>query len=428
MKIDTLALVTLTGFLSISSSYAMEKAFDPNGQYLFGDWQGQRTALEQKGIKFEANVRTDTVYLADGGYDADHAETSAQELLGVSIDFEKLMGWQGLSFQIVATARNGESLSADHIQDPSAPMLSNTQSMFGRGNQDSRLTVLTFEKNFKDLGLSIKAGRMGMGIDFDYMPCDFENLAFCAAQMKWQNQFWKNAPVAQWGARIKYELAPQWSASIGVFESNPDDSNAKLEEQGWSMDSKHADGVTLPVELLWKPKLFQDQLAGTYRFGAFYNTSDDPINQKDIKTNAPENRTFGGWIAIEQQLTAKHGTGKQGLHGFANFTWHDRATTKVDQSQQIGMKYYGVWDAQPNDFLGFAVNRTQLNQRFREGQMAQGNQQFNAEAEYNIELNYNAYVTPWLSLLPNLQYIVHPGGTRNVNNAFVVGIGSKIVF
>ena len=427
MKTQLWASCAILGLSSLSNSYA-EAVFDPQGRYMFGDWGGLRDSLQDRGIKFEASLRTDTVYLADGGADADHAETSAQELLGFSIDFEKWLGWRGWTLHMVATARNGESLSADHIQDPSAPMLSNTQSMFGRGNQDSRLTVFTIEKNFKEIGLSIKAGRMGMGIDFDYMPCDFENLAFCAAQMKWQNQFWKNAPVAQWGARIKYDFLPDWSASVGVFESNPDDSNAKLEEQGWSMDSKHADGVTIPFEILWHPQLFKADLAGTYRFGAFYNNSDEAVNQKDIKTNDPKNRTFGGWVAIEQQLTAKHGEGKTGLHGFANFTWHDRITTKVDHSQQIGVKYYGLWDSQPNDFLGFAVNRTHLNRRFIEGQVAQGKHQFNGEAEYNIELNYSYNVTKWMMLIPNVQYIVHPGGTHNVDNALVVGMGSKWIF
>lgn len=427
MNQSTLALFALLGLCGISYTHA-EHMLDPKGQYMLGDWGGVRTSLKEKGIKFDANVRTDSVYLADGGYDPDHAEHSAQELLGATIDFEKLLGWEGVTLHMVATARNGESLSAKHIQDPSAPMLSNTQSMYGRGNQDSRLTLFTVEKTFKDLGLHIKAGRMGMGVDFNYMPCDFENLAFCAAQMKWQGQFWKNPPVSQWGARVKYDITPEWSASLGVYEFNPDDSNAQAEEQGWSMDSDHADGITVPFELMWSPRLFKADLMGTYRFGAFYNNANDPKNQKDIKTNAPENRTFGGWVAIEQQLTAKHGTGKQGLHGFANFTWHDRITTKIDDSQQIGIKYYGLWDSQPHDFLGFGVNRTHLNRRFVEGQKAMGNQQFNAEAEYNMELNYNYYITPWLSVLPNLQYIIHPGGTHNVDHAFVVGMGTKVVF
>ena len=45
-----------------------EQMLDVHGQYLFGDWQGKRTELAQKGIKFEANALTDTNYLADGGW------------------------------------------------------------------------------------------------------------------------------------------------------------------------------------------------------------------------------------------------------------------------------------------------------------------------------------------------------------------------
>lgn len=424
-KLNFALMAFFTGMTSVHA----ESAFDPNGQYLFGDWNGKRTELVNQGIKFEANILADTAYLAEGGRDdGQDPLSSAQLWLGTQLDMQKLAGWNDVTVRAVMTARQGQSTSVRDLQDPSAPQLANAQGTFGRGNQDSRLTELSIEKNFKEQGISIKVGRLGLGMDFNVMACDFASTAFCAAQMgKWQGGIWMNTPVAQWGGRVKYHVTPELAAQVGVYEYNPDNGNAKAEGQGWSLDTDHADGVSIPVELVWMPKQAINGLAGSYRIGGMYNTADNPENQFDVakgKVNGkgihPEDRTFGGWIAIEQQLTST-GAGRQGLHSFANFTWHDRVTTKVDNSQQIGVKYMGLVKSHPNDILGLAVNRVHVNNRLNQ-------QVFDASAEYNVELNYSYNPTKWLMLRPNLQYVINPGSTNRVDDALVLGLSTKVVF
>lgn len=417
-----LSLALLPFMVAMTSAQA-ESAFDPQGQYLLGDWDGKRTELAQQGIKFEANILTDTAYLAEGGRNegADPL-TSAQLWLGTQLDMEKLAGWDGVTVRAVATARQGQSTSVRDLQG-NAPHMANVQGTFGRGNQDSRLSELSIEKTFKDQGLSIKAGRLGLGMDFNVMACDFASTAFCAAQMgKWQGNIWMNTPVSQWGARVKQQLNPEVAVQVGVYEFNPDNGNGKAEGQGWSLDTDHADGVTIPAEVVWTPKSLINGLPGSYRVGGMYNTADDIANQKDIATGEGKNRTFAGWLAIEQQLTST-GSGRQGLHSFANFTWHDRDTNKVDNSQQIGVKYIGLVDSQPNDILGLAVNRVHVNDRFTDSRPA-----FDASAEYNIELNYSYNATKWLMLRPNLQYVVNPGSSNQVDNALVLGLTTRVIF
>ncbi|PJI31840.1 carbohydrate porin [Acinetobacter pseudolwoffii] len=421
MKYLGFALLPLMAAMTTAQA---ESAFDPQSQYLLGGWNGQRTELAQQGIKFEANLLTDTAYLADGGRNAGADPlTSAQLWLGTQLDLEKLAGWNGVTVRAAMSARQGQSTSIRDLQDPSAPQMANAQGTFGRGNQDSRLSELSIEKNYKEQGLSIKAGRLGLGMDFNVMACDFASTAFCAAQMgKWQGNIWMNTPVSQWGARIKQQLNPELAVQVGVYEFNPDNGNGAKEDQGWSLDTEHADGVTIPAEIVWTPKSLINNLPGSYRVGGMYNTADDPINQKDIVTGQAEDRTFAGWLAIEQQLTST-GQGRQGLHSFANFTWHDRVTNKVDHSQQLGVKYISLLDSQPNDILGLAVNRVHVNNRFADSRPA-----FNADAEYNIELNYSYNATKWLMLRPNLQYVVNPGATNNVDNALLLGLTSRIIF
>lgn len=420
MKKLSLALLPL---MAAMTSAQAESAFDSQGQYLLGDWNGKRTELAQQGVKFEANLLTDTAYLADGGRNegADPL-TSAQLWLGTQLDMEKLAGWDGVTVRAVATARQGQSTSVRDLQGDAAQW-ANVQGTFGRGNQHSRLTELSIEKNYKDQGLSIKAGRLGLGMDFNVMACDFASTAFCAAQMgKWQGNIWMNTPVAQWGARVKQQLNPEVAVQVGVYEFNPDNGNGAKEGQGWSLDTDNADGVTIPAEMIWTPKSLVNGLPGSYRVGGMYNTADDVANQKDVATGEGKNRTFAGWLAVEQQLTST-GSGRQGLHSFANFTWHDRDTNKVDNSQQLGLKYIGLVDSQPNDILGLAVNRVHVNDRFADSRPV-----YDASAEYNIELNYSYNATKWLMLRPNLQYVINPGSINQVDNALVLGLTTRVVF
>ncbi len=422
MKKTALSMLAVTVATLMSQVHA-EKAFDLNGQTLTGDWNGTRTELADKGIKFDANIATDGSYLADGGYDPKGSPTFAmQALVGTTLDMGKLVGWSGTTFRMAVTARQGESTTLRGIQDPAAPQFANSQANYGRGNTGTRLSEFYIDKHF-DSGLGIRVGRMGLGTEFNVMACDFQGNAFCAAQMgKWQGKLWYNTPVSQWGARVKYQLNPELFGQVGVFEYNPDNA---LEGKGWNLGTKNADGVNVLSEIVWSPEKAFNNLPGSYRFGVLYNTADDPKNQYDVAYKAGtvgEDRSYGGWITFEQQLTST-GTGRRGLHSFGNFTFHDRTTTQVDNSQQLGLKYIGLFDSHPNDIIGFAVNRVHVNNRYRDIKPL-----LNENAEYNMELNYSYYPAKWLMLRPLLQYVIHPGATNKVDNALVIGLGSKIIF
>ncbi|ENV46405.1 hypothetical protein P255_00544 [Acinetobacter brisouii CIP 110357] len=398
-----------------------ENLFDANRTNLTGDWNGERTALADKGIKFDASSNLDIAYLADGGYKPRQEPTYVSQLsLGSTLDLEKMMDLKGVSVRALIMARQGQSVSVEQISDPHAPQLANVQANYGRGNSGTRLAELSIEKSFSNAGTSIRVGRFAMGTYFNVMSCDFQNNSFCGAQMgKWQGSKWINAPVSQWAVMSKYNFTPEAYIQLGVFEYNP----KNLEEsEGWNFGTKDADGVNIPVEFVWQPKQAINNLSGIYRIGAFYNTANDLKNQKDIVTGEPKSHTYGVWGVVEQQLTQKDLT-NQGLYGFMNFSFHDRTTNKVENMQQVGLKYIGLLDRHPNDILGLAINRIHVSNRYR-----QVHQNINADAEYNIEMNYSYFPTKWLMLRPNIQYVVNPGATNHVNNALVLGLSSKIVF
>lgn len=421
MKLTTKMLCSSAGLIFTLAQSHATTVLDPKGDYLLGDWNGTRSSLAEQGIKFDANITVDTAYLVDGGYNDQQDPTYTSQLwLGSHWDLEKLLGWDGVSVRTIVTARQGQSVSVEQLSDPLAPQMGNVQASYGRGNSGSRLSEFSIEKQFKDNGVSVRLGRFGMGTYFNVMSCDFQNTSFCTAQMgKWQGSSWYNIPVSQWAGMLKYQIHPELYAQFAIFEFNP--TNIK-ENEGWNLSTSNADGVTAPVELVWQPKHAVNDLAGSYRVGMMYNTADNIENQKDIVTGEAKDHTSGAWFVAEQQLTSR-GSGKQGLHGFMNLSFHDESTNKIDNMQQVGLKYIGVLENRENDILGFGLNRIHVSDRYREH-----SSRINKEAEYNIELNYSYYPTKWAMLRPNIQYVVNPGATSHVDNALVLGLTSRLTF
>jgi hypothetical protein len=80
-------------------------------QYLFGDWGGKRTALEEKGVKF------DFFYIAD--LEANPSGALQQTKAGwerirgtIDINFDELLKWQGLRFHATGLWQVGANLGA----------------------------------------------------------------------------------------------------------------------------------------------------------------------------------------------------------------------------------------------------------------------------------------------------------------------------
>ncbi|MCY1443843.1 Porin B [compost metagenome] len=95
--------------------------------------------------------------------------------------------------------------------------------------------------------------------------------------------------------------------------------------------------------------------------------------------------------------------------------------------------YKGPFDARPKDDIGIGFARIHVNDDVKKNAEllnaanGVGNYQdplFSPlrTTEYNYELNYGFHVTNWLTVRPNLQYITHPGGVDEVDNALVAGL------
>ena len=113
----------------------------------------------------------------------------------------------------------------------------------------------------------------------------------------------------------------------------------------------------------------------------------------------------------------------QGLSVFFNATLADRATSTNDNQFATGLFYTGLLRSRPKDDFELAIARTHVNSRTWIG-LPPGAARPNSE--YAAEIDYGVHATGWLTLRPNLQYIVDPGGLSSKTNVVIVGMKGSV--
>ncbi|MEB3782144.1 carbohydrate porin [Pseudomonas paracarnis] len=429
--------------LVLSANAMAADAFSADSKWMTGDWGGERTKLIEQGIDIKADYVGEMGYNAHGGYNDDKTGRYSDQFgLGVALDLQKLWGWDNTQAKIQLTNRNGQNISNDRIGDPRAGTLSSSQEVYGRGHM-VRLTQFWIQHQMFDNKLDVKLGYFGEGEDFNTFPCDFQNLSFCGSQVGNYVNTWYNWPVAQAAIRVKYNITPELYAQIGAYNQNP----SQLEHgNGFKLSGSGTKGTVIPVELVWSPKV--NNLPGEYRVGFYKSAADAPdvredVNGNDAVLSGADFRTRsskkGYWFVAQQQLTTHNGDASRGLNIAANATFHDKETNLVDNYQSLMLVYKGPFDARPKDDVGIGVARLHVNNDVKKnsellndarGVSDYGNPLYTPirETEYNVELNYGFHVTNWLTVRPNLQYVVQPGGVDKVDNALVAGLKIQSTF
>jgi len=406
----------------------------PFGDTLTGDWGGWRSRLFEDGFNFTFGYTTETAANLQGGTNEGVRYTD-QWTLGATLDLDKLLGLNGARIQITLTDRNGRSLSNDeHLGS-----LQEVQEVFGRG-QTWRITQFWYDQAYFDKALDWKIGRLTVGEDFASFSCDFMNLAFCGSQPgNVVGSYWFNWPVSQWATRLKAALPSFGYVQLGAYEVNPGYlSRSYAFNPG---DPPGATGALIPAEIGWLPSFGARQQSGSYKFGAWYNTSKTPDVVENtegqplvVDGGQPRGRdgAYGAYINFVQKLTTPSpGQPDRGLSAFLNVTIADRQTATLDNQIATGIKYVGLFDSRPRDDIALAFARTHVNSRVRAAEELENAAGLGPvplqSAEYETELYYTVHATDWLNLRPNIQYIHQPGGIRQTDDV-ILGLKTALRF
>lgn len=186
----------------------------------------------------------------------------------MTLDLDKLLELNQAQFKIAITDRNGRSLSADaHLDD-----LQQVQEVYG-SNQTWYWSQFWYDQKYPNGKLDWKIGRVSPGEDFAAFSCEFMNFTFCGSSPgNIAVSVWYNWPVSQLASRVRVNMDFGY-LQLGAFEVNP---SYLLTQYALDLkDPAGATGLLAPFEIGWVPT-FGGGLRGSYKFGAWYNSSKAP--------------------------------------------------------------------------------------------------------------------------------------------------------
>jgi len=410
------------------------------GDALTGDWWGTRNWMDKDtGIEFSGTYTTDLAGNPVGGMEQGFTYTD-NIAFGAKLDLEKLVGWNGATFTIAATDRNGTSLSQNYIGNQFT-----VQQIFG--GQTIILTGLHLTQRLLDDKMEIKVGRFSAGDDFASSPLYWlymNNGIDGNPQALPVNASFSAYPWASWAARVRFEPSPDWNAMFGLYQVSNKTFNRYL--HGVNLSFEPTDGVMFLGQVGWTPEFFRRPvkrvetereeneelseaeenmhgLPGHYWFGAYYSTWEyAQFGSTQSAANA-----YGFYWHADQKFYEEAPGSDQGLTLWTAFVLSPQENiAKIPFQWNCGVAYQGVVPQRDEDIAMFGLAYGSFSDDYGNAGNAYNGDPVSYEMA--LEWGYRIQFNRFLYAQPNIQYIVQPGGTGSIPDAFVLGMQIGVTF
>jgi len=405
----------------------------PTSDYLTGSWNGLRDRWSEAGFVFKLNYTAEPMFNVDGGEVL--GGTYAHNIgLDFVMDLERLVGLPSTSLLVKLSKRDGDSVSADFVAPSEGGNTFTVQELYG--GQVFKVANVQFNTKLVDDRLDLAYGRLVANDDFlrSDLYCQFVNNAFCGSPKPvcLQDPFTFTAyPTATWGGRLRYDTPSRaWTLQAAIYDGDPelkggDPLSTSHNEHGlsWGLGNN---GVTLAAEVHYHVNRDADTaLPGVYKLGGFYLTGD----YRDLSSVDDDTVSGNGmlWLLADQMLYRAAPGSPRGLSAFGAlvFSLTDEAN-QMSSYFNAGLVYEGLFAARPRDRTGLAVSTGWYSDAWNDGLKAAGSPEKDYEAA--IELNHGFVLGRGILIQPDIQYIIRPAGTGDIDNAFLVGARVSVDF
>lgn len=326
--------------------------------------------------------------------------------------FDLGVNWNTEAFGTPLTARfavmymGGDAISGDFVGDLQG--LNNIEAPPGW-----RLYESWVEFHFGETAGTLRAGVLDLNAEFDTPVTQglFTGSPFGVGTELSQTgergpAIW---PFTGLGIRAAGELSDGLTWRFGVYDGAPGSENDSFTSMKLSSD----EGALLIGELEYSSERFHKISFGSWAYTAAF----EPIDAAMQPDAAHSHGNHGFYATIDLAL---------GVIGDVGFDAALRAGTApetfnvVDRYAGAAITTSNFWPARPGDTLGLGIAWAHAGSPFRDLSEFEGHPA--ASAETLIELVYRAEITPWLSLLPVVQFVNNPGAMSAVDDSWVAGL------
>lgn len=421
-RVFALGLAALAGAGACPAQWLRDRA---DQDTMTGNWGGARTRWKDAGVSIFATYGVNLAGNPIGGLT--HGVTYVDDQSwGADFDLGRLAKLPGTAVRLSFNNRDGQNLSSDAIG-----ALFAVQQLYG-GGEIPRLMELAISQDFFGGRLNVRLGRVLGAGDFATSPlyCEYMNQSLCGNLGNLgSNIVFSFYPVASWGGRVKWKPDEHWLVQAGVFESNP----TLNSRNGFDWSTAGAIG-TVTIGEIWYIRGGTEK-PGHYKLGAYHSSADAPDLYFDAEGGsyvesglppATHPGKSGVYLLADQALTRKAEAGNQGLTALGGLSFASETTNTMPFLFFLGLQYTGLIEGRPDDVVGFSVTQGRISANLANTQRLEG--QPPQDAETLFELNYSMHLANWFVFEPNLQYIVTPGATGQIPNAFVLGLQTSLTF
>jgi len=418
--------------------------------YLLGTWGGLRSTLSSNGVDFEFFYVGSGPMNLSGGLERG-AIYQGGLLMDMTLDSQKLLGYEGGTFNVSSIWLNGQKPFSDRfVGDLNKVNLVDFPNSF-------RLWELWYEQKFLDNKVSIKFGQMSIDRDFivpEYYnglaSINFINQTFFYPTMAFNvydqpffpvgHHALASTPYGAPGVRLRVDPCERAYVQVGAYDGNPDfsDSGTRVKLSGDEgaliygevtlkiNQTKEAKGPPGNLKLggYYHTDDFYDMYQGTFNaFDNFLAASHVPLPPLSRGLAKTHSGNYGIYFLDDQMLWSENDTNdiaNQGLVGFFRVATAPKDRNLAQFGIDGGLVYKGLIPTRDWDTLGIAGSYLEISDDLRRAQRDINNQlssfgvpaPFRHRADYEavFELSYKAQMTAWWTLEPSLQRVFHPGG------------------
>ena len=389
---------------------------------LTGDWLGLRSSLEERGVAFGFDYTFDVLGVVAGGASRKVATLGDWDLT-LTVDAERLIGWQGASFFVYGLGTGGRNPSkyagaaqaVDNIEAPDTWKL--YEAWYQQQVLDGRLSLLLglYDLNsefdvIETASLFLQSSH-GIGVDYSQSGLNGPSIF----------------PTTSTAARLRFNPTEETYALFAVLDGVAGDPN---DSHGTQIIWRGSDGVLLASEAGW----IQGSLDGAgedryvkLAFGGWYYTANfDRID--DVNADGDPVRSGGnfGLYGIAEAMLWHEEDRAQGLSGWLRVGGANQHLNPFALYVGAGVVYTGPIPGRDFDQAGFAIANAIAGDDLKDAASAAGAAVDGAEVAF--ELTYKAQLTGWLYVQPDLQYVINPGLSPDLDAALVLGMRLGVRF
>jgi len=412
-----LALITTACFVA-SAVAADETSPDWNTTTLTGDWGGTRSELYNKGINLEFAHKSDFLSNLSGGIKRGSAWMGYTDA-SISLDMEKLVGWNDTTTFIQFHSELGSKFNRDYVG--SFVGVNNIEV----GTNTAQFLHAWMQKNFYDGGLSLLAGLYA--VDSEFYVTDSSSI-FTQTPYGMANDLGQSGPpiypVGALTLRGKYTSPEKnFYAQYALSDGVPGDPN---NPHGTHIQLNKGDGTFSIIEFGLTPQAsnpstdtnqqaesFNKTAIGFWGYSARVDDQDPAIGNRLRHSNQ------GIYFLAERTLMVEKQSPSQGLSGFVRFGTANKNIHQADWTGSLGLHYRGLISGRNDDIVAIGITVSHASSVY---------QRLNASlsSETSMEATYRMRATPWLAVQPTLQFVLQPNMNSATKNAWVAGMRLEI--